>query len=127
MGFISLYLKVLKEHYVDFKGRAGRAEFWTVFLINALVAWLLMWGFGLIKPMLGQIIGGLFNLAVLLPGLSVAVRRMHDIGKGGGWIFITLIPIIGFIWFIILCAKVGEEGQNRFGDPAPACDPTKNE
>ena len=78
MGFISLYLKVLKEHYVDFKGRAGRAEFWTVFLINALVAWLLMWGFG-------------------------------------------------FIWFIILCAKVGEEGQNRFGDPAPACDPTKNE
>ena len=39
MGFISLYLKVLKEHYIDFKGRAGRAEFWTVFLINALVAW----------------------------------------------------------------------------------------
>jgi uncharacterized membrane protein YhaH (DUF805 family) len=56
----------------------------------------------------------LYSLAVLLPGLAVLVRRLHDIGKGGGWIFITLIPLVGFIWMLVLLVT-DSEGDNRFG------------
>ncbi len=117
MGYISLYIKVLKEHYVDFKGRAGRTEFWTVVLINAIIGSILAWIGNMINPMVGQGLLGIFNLIVLLPGLGVAVRRLHDLGKGGGWVCINFIPIVGFIWFVIMCIKPGEEGDNRFGAP----------
>lgn len=57
-------------------------------------------------------------LGLLVPTLAVSVRRLHDIGKGGGWIFINLIPVIGSIWFLILMIKKGESITNRFGAPA---------
>ncbi len=117
MGFISVYVNTLKR-YVDFKGRSNRAEFWTFILINSLISSILLKLVGLASPMAGQVVAGIFSLFVLMPTVGVSVRRMHDLGKGGGWIFISLIPIIGYIWFIILCGvKKGEEGENRFGAP----------
>lgn len=62
-----------------------------------------------------MVIAYIIPLAFLLPNLAVSVRRMHDIGKGGGWIFISCIPIIGRIWFIVLCCKSSQYGENRFG------------
>jgi uncharacterized membrane protein YhaH (DUF805 family) len=105
------YLKVLKQ-YVDFNGRARRTEFWMFVLFNiifALVATGLDYATGLIG-----VISGLYSLAVLLPGLAVSVRRLHDVGKGGGWIFISLVPLIGGIWLLVLMFTDGE-GDNRFG------------
>ncbi|MDE5843283.1 MAG: DUF805 domain-containing protein, partial [Muribaculaceae bacterium] len=49
--------------------------------------------------------------------LALAWRRMHDIGKGGGWYFITLIPLIGTIWYLVLTLTPGEPYPNRFGEP----------
>ncbi len=126
-GFLALYMKVLKENYVNFKGRAGRPEFWVFVIINAIINWLLSFVGGLIHPYVGYVLGGLFMLAVLMPTLSVAARRLHDIGKGAGWIFIIFVPIIGAIWFIILCAKAGEPNENRFGAVPEECDPTKGD
>ncbi len=57
----------------------------------------------------------IYSLAVLLPSLAVSVRRLHDIGKGGGWIFINLVPVIGSIWYIILTVLPSQRGYNRFG------------
>lgn len=73
---------------------------------------------------MGLIIGGWFlyviqlivGLLLYIPNLAVGVRRLHDTGKGGGWIFISLVPLIGWIWFIILMAQRGEAGSNRFGE-----------
>ena len=126
-GFLALYMKVLKENYINFKGRAGRAEFWTFILINALIDWILKFVGGLIHPMLGYVLGGLFGLAILLPMLSVAARRLHDIGKAAGWICIIFIPIVGVIWLIVLWIKAGEPNENRFGAVPAACDPTKGD
>lgn len=57
-------------------------------------------------------------MAVLIPGLAVAVRRLHDTGNSGWMIFVGLIPIVGAIWLLILFVKEGEKGSNRFGlDP----------
>lgn len=68
----------------------------------------------------GQYVSGVATLAFLVPSLAVSWRRMHDIGKGGGWYFILLIPIVGWILWIVWCCKPSEPCPNRFGD-VPAC------
>lgn len=65
-----------------------------------------------------SVLSWLVTLALLLPGLGVAVRRMHDIGKGGGWIFIALVPLVGWVWAIVLLCQPSEPFDNRFG-PMP--------
>jgi uncharacterized membrane protein YhaH (DUF805 family) len=67
-----------------------------------------------ILRMIFMILNVIVMLVLLIPSLAVSVRRMHDIGKAGGWIFINLIPLIGAIWFIILAIKDSEPGANRF-------------
>ena len=62
------------------------------------------------------IFSGIFMLAHFLPGLSAAIRRMHDIGRSGWWILISLIPLIGTIIMIYWLAKRSDVGTNRFGD-----------
>ncbi len=113
------------KNYANFKGRARRSEFWYSLLFVTVVAFIL----GLVMPgtptMLpdGTMIAGvgllasLWQLAVLVPGLAVAWRRLHDVDKGGPYYFIGLIPIVGAILLLIQFAKEGTPGANRFGDP----------
>lgn len=121
MDFKQAVTTVLNK-YCCFKGRAGRAEFWYFALFQFVIMAVLS-GLGLIFGSNGQapafisLLQGLICLALILPGLGVAVRRMHDLGKGGGWIFINLVPLVGGIWFIVLAATAGEPAANRFGEP----------
>ena len=112
------YLKALKQ-YANFNGRARRKEYWMFVLFNA--------AFAIVAMILDNILGitiedvgygplyGLYGLAVLIPGLAVAVRRLHDVGKSGWMILIALIPIIGGIWLIVLMATDGDLGENKYG------------
>jgi uncharacterized membrane protein YhaH (DUF805 family) len=100
------YLAVLKK-YADFSGRARRKEFWMFVLINFII--------GLVLSFINDYLSSLYALAVLIPGLAVSVRRLHDIGKSGWWIFINLIPIIGWIWYILLAVTEGQSGDNQYG------------
>ncbi len=95
-------IKTCIGKYVDFNGRASRAEFWWFFLATFIVGCIPFVNF--------------LSILLVVPYLAVSWRRMHDIGKGGGWWFINFIPVIGFIWFIVLAAKQGEPNANRFGD-----------
>jgi uncharacterized membrane protein YhaH (DUF805 family) len=106
------YLSVLKK-YAVFDGRARRKEYWMFFLINLIF----MGCTGVIDYLLGtkEMIGGLYSLVVLLPGIGVGIRRLHDIGKSGWFILINLIPIIGVIWFLILMCRDGDLGDNKYG------------
>jgi uncharacterized membrane protein YhaH (DUF805 family) len=106
------YIDVLKK-YAVFSGRAQRAEYWYFFLFNIIVAVVLaaldqMLGFG-------NILSGIYTLAVLLPGIGVGVRRLHDIGRSGWWLLIGLIPVIGFIVLIIWYVKDSDPGENQYG------------
>jgi uncharacterized membrane protein YhaH (DUF805 family) len=65
-----------------------------------------------------QVTTSLFGLAVLLPGIAVAIRRLHDLDRSGWWFLLSLIPIVGWIILIIWYCTRGTEGPNRFG-PAP--------
>jgi uncharacterized membrane protein YhaH (DUF805 family) len=66
-------------------------------------------------PILSVIVG----LGLLLPGLSVAIRRLHDTNRTGWWILIGLIPLIGFIVLLVFYVQEGDAGDNKYGPPPP--------
>jgi uncharacterized membrane protein YhaH (DUF805 family) len=103
------------SNYVNFSGRSSRSEywFWVLFVLIAdVVAIAIDAAIGM------QIVSSLFGLAVLLPGLAVTVRRLHDLDRTGWWIFLGLIPLVGAIILIIWFCSKGTDGPNRFGsDP----------
>ncbi len=109
---IQWYLKVVKENYANFNGRARRAEYWNFVLVNVIISIVL----SIIDMFLSKLIGfnllsTLYSLAVLVPSIAVGVRRMHDVGKA--WWYI-LIPI----YDLILAVTEGDKGSNEYGpDP----------
>ncbi|MDU2940862.1 MAG: DUF805 domain-containing protein [Enterobacteriaceae bacterium] len=108
------YIGVLKN-YVGFSGRARRQEFWMFVLINSIITAVL----NVIQIMMGMEIAWitiLYALVTLLPYLAVTVRRLHDTDRSGFWIFLGLIPIIGWIVLFVFYCKVGTSGTNRFGN-----------
>ena len=116
------YFQAALKKYAEFSGRARRSEYWYFTLFNALFLLLAMG----VDNVLGTTIGGmpygvfyfLLALVLWLPGLSVFVRRMHDIGKSGWWLLIGLIPVVGAIWLLVLCFTEGTIGDNEYGaDP----------
>lgn len=112
------FLKVLRQ-YADFNGRARRKEYWMFILINMIfgfVAMLLDNLLGIADPVIGYgAIYGLYTLALIIPGIAVAVRRLHDIGKSGWMLLIAFIPLIGAIWLIVLMCTDSNAGENQYG------------
>ena len=116
MNMIDWYLKVVRDNYANFSGRARRSEYWYFTLFNILIV---------IALMLLRIIADAFIIlyliylvAVFVPGLAVTVRRMHDVGKSGWFYFIALIPLVGPIWLLVTLATEGDRGPNQYGqDP----------
>jgi len=104
---INWYVTVLKK-YAEFNGRARRSEYWYFTLFNLIISIALQF----VDNSLGTaFISLIYSLAVLIPGLAVSVRRMHDVGKSGWYI---LIPIYN----LILACTEGQEGPNEYGpDP----------
>ena len=117
------YLDILTNKYADFKGRARRKEYWmwtlyyTVILLFAMV---LDNALGLNFELLGQNLGyGWLYVTIgithLIPGLGIVVRRLHDVGKSGWFYLIILIPLIGFIWILVLFCTEGVKEDNKWG------------
>lgn len=118
---IKWYVAVMKK-YVDLEGRARRAEFWYFLLANFIIGILL----GIIDCALGlNILGYLYSLAVLLPSIAVAVRRLHDTDRSGWFYLLNLIPLVGTIILLIFFAQRGTAGPNRFGED-PLAEPAKD-
>jgi uncharacterized membrane protein YhaH (DUF805 family) len=105
------YLHVLKN-YANFSGRARRQEYWMFFLINLIISLVLT--FIEIKMHIFGV-SLLYNLAVLIPSLAVAVRRLHDTDRSGWWLLIGLVPLVGAIVLLIFFIIDGTPGNNRFG------------
>ena len=106
------------SNYVNFSDRASRSEYWywVLFVVLAeIVTSIIDYAIGY------EVTTSLFGLAVLLPGISVAIRRLHDLDRSGWWVFLVCIPLIGAIVLIIWYCSRGTEGPNRFGpDPLAA-------
>jgi uncharacterized membrane protein YhaH (DUF805 family) len=106
------------SNYVNFSSRAIRSEywFWVLFAVIGEAV-----GSGLDYTIFATSTGlfySVFALAVFLPSLAVAIRRLHDLDRSGWWILISLIPIVGGIVLIVWFCSPGTPGPNRFGpDP----------
>ncbi|MEA5114974.1 MAG: DUF805 domain-containing protein [Geobacteraceae bacterium] len=107
------YFEVMKK-YAVFCGRARRKEYWMFLLFNFIISFVMGFFLGFIGGMLG--IGTalsnpssvIYGLVVLVPGIAVGVRRMHDIGRSGWWL---LFP---FVNLVFLCLD-SEQGENQYG------------
>lgn len=93
-------IKVCLTKYVVVKGRASRSEYWYFALFTFLV---------------GLATGGVGDLLLLLPSITVSVRRLHDIGKSAWALLWVFLPIIGWIVLIVYAVRPGEPGQNAYG------------
>jgi uncharacterized membrane protein YhaH (DUF805 family) len=111
------------RNYVNFSGRAVRSEYWYWFLFTLLGSFateILDAGIFSSQIPSASPLNDVFNLLTFLPGLTISVRRLHDIDRTGWWILIALTIIGLFVLFYWACVK-GTNGDNRFGpDPLPA-------
>ena len=112
MDLVNYYVGCLKN-YANFNGRARRKEYWMFVLANMIVSFVVGFIVGLVGA--PEFIAYIYSLAVLVPGIAVCVRRLHDIGKSGVWYFINFIPCIGSIWLLVLMCQDSMPGDNEYG------------
>jgi uncharacterized membrane protein YhaH (DUF805 family) len=125
MSFTAAIRSVLAQ-YAGFTGRARRSEYWWWALFTILVGL----AAAILDSVLGTtfgpdnvpawrgstgVIGSIVNLALLLPTLAVAVRRLHDTDRSGWWLLIGLVPVVGAIVLLVFFVKDSTPGTNRFG------------
>jgi uncharacterized membrane protein YhaH (DUF805 family) len=100
------YIEGIQNYFV-YEGRTSRKAYWMFFLFNIIVAF----GIGIISGIIGDqqgILNNLYTLFIFLPGIMIAIRRMHDTDRSGWY---AIIPI----YSLIICMFEGDHGENRFG------------
>ena len=110
MQLVTYWQRAVVKNYVNFKGRDNRPEFWWFALASFIVSTAL-------SILSLEAFGNLWSLAMLLPSIGAATRRLHDTGRSGWWQLIGL-TIIGLIPLIIWLAAEGKPGANQYGGPA---------
>ncbi len=115
--FKDAVMQAITTNYCNFNGRASRSEYWWyclgVFVLGVIIN--IVFSF---SETANMVVSGIVNLALLLPGLGLAVRRLHDINKSGWWLFLVLIPLVGAIVLIIWFCKESDMQPNQYG-PVP--------
>lgn len=106
MNFVDAVKSVLVEKYATFTGRARRSEYWYFWLFNFVV--------GLVLGAIFFALSWIWSLAVLIPGLAVSVRRLHDTGRSGWNLLWALLPIIGSIIVLVFLVQDSRE-DNQYG------------
>ena len=106
-------IKLGFNRYFDFRGRSTRAEFWWWALFELIAGTAL----SIADAIAGTsgILAGLFELAVLIPGLAVGVRRLHDTNRTGWWLLLVFAVIIGWIVLLVWFIKQDGAGPNKYG------------
>jgi uncharacterized membrane protein YhaH (DUF805 family) len=119
---LDYWKNVITKNYANFSGRARRSEYWYYTLMNViiliglqiLIAVCAFNQLGAASMILG-IVYLLYALGTLVPSLAVGVRRLHDVGKSGWYLLVSLIPIVGSIWLLVLLCTDSEAGENGWG------------
>ena len=107
------FLDVVKNKYASFSGRARRQEYW-MFTLFYIIGYVVL---AVIDAVVGTMVLALiYSLALLLPSLGVAIRRLHDTNRSGWWFLINLVPLVGMLVYLYFMVSEGERGANRFGE-----------
>ena len=128
MGFMDAMTTVFRNKYGTFSGRASRSEYWwsylgyfviaTVLQIVSFVGAIVLFEVNESLALLVGLIPVLFLVAIIIPILTVTVRRFHDTGKSGWMILILLVPCIGTILWLVWMIEDGQAHDNAYG-PVP--------
>ena len=115
-AIVENFRKIVTEHYFDFEGRVGRPTFWYF----VLAYFVILLGVAIIQSIIGlhHFLTWLLHLALLLPSLGLAARRLHDTDRNAWWLLIGLVPIVGWILLIYWYTLPGTSGRNQFGSEA---------
>ena len=104
--------------YAVFSGRSQRSEYWSFVLLNLVFTVILYsidniigWNY----LMYAGVLSSIYSLVIVIPGISVAIRRLHDNNRTGWWLFIVLVPLIGAVILIIFYAQDSQSGDNKYG------------
>lgn len=105
----------ITKHYVDFRGRASRQEYWmfALFLFVLYIGIVLVFFTLSEKIMLVVLVGTM--IASALPSISIQVRRLHDIGWSGWWILLSFLPYAGGLVLLVLYCLPSQVGTNKYG------------
>jgi len=109
--FMHWFIDPIKNHYADFDGRIGRQEFWMFILFSFLLNVIL-------EVIDIEVLAMVVSLALFVPNIALASRRLHDTGRSGWWQLLWLIPIVGWIILIVWLATKTEPIDNAYGAPA---------
>ena len=112
-------IKTCFNKYADFSGRALRSEFWWFVLFSLLG--------GIVSVIIDVMILGysiesngpinlIFTVALILPGIAVTARRLHDVNRSGWWQLIEL-TIVGILLILVWNVTEGEKKKNKYGPP----------
>jgi uncharacterized membrane protein YhaH (DUF805 family) len=115
MYILDNYLFVVRDNYANFEGRARRSEYWNFVLMNVIIGFSLIMIGASSESETALWLLGIFIMGILVPSLAVIVRRLHDLGKSGGYFFVRFIPIVGGIWYLVLMCTDGTWGSNQYG------------
>lgn len=96
--------------YADFNGRATRSEYWFFFLFQVIGT--------IVTMMIDPVVMAIFALALLVPGIAVTIRRLHDTDRSGWFYLLSFVPLLGLVVLVFMCLE-GTPGPNRF-DAAPS-------
>jgi uncharacterized membrane protein YhaH (DUF805 family) len=117
------------NRYADFDGRSGRKEFWMFYLfvlVGSITLTLTDISLDTFHDQIGfGLLSGLFTIAVLVPSISVGVRRLHDLDRSGWWLLLGFVPVIGIVLVAFWCMK-GIDGPNKYGNPPQSDDLDSN-
>ncbi len=98
--------------YTTFSGRSSRSAYWWWFLFALLVSVVAH----ILDAIIGTVVFGVIvALGLLLPGLAVLVRRYHDAGHSGWWVLLWIIPVVGFVVWLIF-TLTDSKPPNEWGD-----------
>ncbi len=102
------FIDPIAKQYADFEGRTGREAFW----MYVLIYWIVL----IVASVVNETVSIILSFALFIPNLAITARRLHDVGKSGWWMLVSLIPLIGPVILIIFCATKSDVGPNRFGN-----------
>ncbi|MGN0913389.1 MAG: DUF805 domain-containing protein [Alphaproteobacteria bacterium] len=98
-GFNDYFVNVVKTQYTNIKGRATRSQYWYYVLCYFIVSL----PFAIVDALFNmRLFSTILGLALLVPSISIGIRRLHDINKSGWWYLIALIPIAGPIALLVM-------------------------
>ena len=119
MQLIEAWKLVVLQRFAKFDGRAGRSEFWWFVLANVLVYVALLVLARVSSVFL--ILYFVYAIAVIVPSLALAIRRLHDTNKSGWFLLLGFIPLVGAIILLVFYIQEGTPGPNDYGiAPEPA-------